>query len=248
MKNSYRAFAPLYDRLLETVDYQKRAAYFDSIIQEYNPERKILLDLACGTGSLSFALSKLGYDVIGVDASEEMLLIAQQKMYETEERVLFLQQRMESLDLYGTIDHCVSALDSLNHLTKSAQLQRAFDRVSLFLMPGGIFVFDMNSPYKHREILADECFVYEQDGAMCVWQNHTEGLLTDISLDFFTEQSDGRYRRTGEHFAERGYEVETIEEMLTRSGLELLKLYGDDSFSPPTATTERLIYVTRKRS
>ena len=244
---SYNAFAPFYDRFIKPVDYKHRAAYFHSIIAPHIGEQKLLLDLACGTGSLSIALSQLGYDVIAADASPQMLSIAQQKAYDAGEQILFLNQRMETLDLYGTIDACVCALDSLNHLTDPRALRRALSRVALFLAPGGVFVFDMNTPYKHRVLLADNCYVYEDTDTMCVWPNKTNtDLLTEISLDFFTRQADGRYARTDERFSERSYTVRQISDMLSGVGLTLLALYADDSFDAPVDTSERYIFVTKK--
>lgn len=244
---SYNAFAPFYDRFIKPVDYKKRAAYFNSIIVPHIGEQKLLLDLACGTGSLAIALSQLGYDVIAADASPQMLSLAQQKAYEAGQQILFLNQRMETLDLYGTIDVCVCALDSLNHLADPRALRRALSRVSLFLAPGGIFVFDMNTPYKHRHLLADNCYVYEEGDTVCVWRNKTdETLLTQISLDFFTRQADGRYMRSGESFSERGYAPEQITDMLNSCGLTLTALYADDSFNAPNDTSERYIFVTKK--
>ena len=244
---SYNAFAPFYDRFIKPVDYDKRADYFDHIIKSVIGEQKLLLDLACGTGSLAVALAKRGYDVIGVDASEQMLSLAQQKAWAQGEQILFLHQRMEALDLYGTIDACVCALDSLNHLTDLRALKRAISRVSLFLVPGGVFVFDMNTPYKHQHLLADNSFVYEQGDTVCVWRNKTDlDLLTEITLDFFTCQPNGSYIRNGECFCERGYTPETIQEILMECGLTLVALYADDTFDPPTETTERFIFVTKK--
>ncbi len=244
---SYNAFAPFYDRFIKPVDYNRRAAYFDQLIAPHIGEQKLLLDLACGTGSLSIALSQLGYEVIAADASPQMLSIAQQKAYNAGESILFLNQRMETLDLYGTIDACVCALDSLNHLTDPRALRRALSRVSLFLAPGGVFVFDMNTPYKHQALLADNSYVYEEGDTVCVWRNKTDAdLLTEISLDFFTRQTDGRYTRTGERFSERGYAAREITEMLSDVGLTLTALYADDGFQSPVDTSERYIFVTKK--
>ena len=158
---AYQAFASYYDRLIgNEVDYRARARYFDALIRRYadTPEQNLLLDLACGTGSLSVELSAIGYDVIGVDASAEMLAEAAAK---GRGKILFLCQAFDTLDLYGTVGAVVCALDSLNHITDAAALEAAFARVALFTAPGGVFVFDVNTPYKHREILADNTFVYD---------------------------------------------------------------------------------------
>ena len=171
---SYNTFASFYDELTDNISYPARAAYFDSIIRRWCPKASILLDLACGTGTLSIELARLGYDVVGTDGSEQMLSEAMQNKaralygedFEREElsdpsieRLLFLCQPMQQLDMYGTIDAAVCALDSLNHITDPAVVQKVFDRVSLFMNPGAVFVFDVNSVYKHREVLGNNVFL-----------------------------------------------------------------------------------------
>lgn len=247
---SYNEFAPFYDRFIKPVDYKARANYFHSIIKNYIEEQQnLLLDLACGTGSLSIELAKLGYDVIAADASPQMLSLAQQKAFDAEQRILFLNQRMETLDLYGTINACVCALDSLNHITDIRALKRAVSRVSLFLEPGGVFVFDMNTPYKHRVLLGDNCYVYEQGDTVCIWRNRTDDkLLTEITLDFFTQEENGSYCRTGESFCERAYSAEEVEKILKECGLRLESLYAADSFEPVKEDTDRYIFVAVKEN
>lgn len=152
---SYNTFASFYDELTDNISYPARAAYFDSIIRRWCPKASILLDLACGTGTLSIELARLGYDVVGTDGSEQMLSEAMQNKaralygedFEREEpsdpsieRLLFLCQPMQQLDMYGTIDAAVCALDSLNHITDPAVVQKVFDRVSLFMNPGAVFL------------------------------------------------------------------------------------------------------------
>jgi len=243
---SYNAFAPYYDRFQRQIDYGARARLFDRLIRAQGVFPGLLLDLACGTGTLSVELARLGYDVIGADASAEMLAVAQQKAAESGQRILFLCQRMERLDLYGTVAACVCALDSLNHLTDETALSRAIGRVSLFLEAGGVFVFDMNTPYKHRALLADRAYVYEDDGALCVWQNETEGDLTRITLDFFERRPNGLWRRDGESFSERAYDEETVRRICEENGLRVLAVYADDKTEPPCDTSERYLFVTKK--
>lgn len=242
---TYNQFAAVYDAMMGDVDYPARAAYFSSILKRHLPAQGILLDLACGTGSLSEEFAKLGYDVIGVDASPEMLNCAMEKKA-AESSVLYLCQAMQELDLYGTIDATVCALDSVNHITDPAQLQQAFHRVALFTNPGGLFVFDANTPYKHTEILADNCFVYESEDCYLVWQNETEGRLTYMDLDLFRLQPDGSYRRSTEQIEEFGYSQEEFSTLLTNAGFTLLAIYEADTFEPPKDDSERLVYVAKK--
>ena len=246
----YSAFADFYDELTGNISYAERANYFDSIIKEFKTEGPILLDLACGTGSLSVEFARLGYDVIGIDNSADMLSVALEKKYETGQDILFLCQDMTELDLYGTVDTTVCALDSINHVTDPKKVKEIFKGVSLFTVPGGLFLFDVNSPYKHRYVLGNNTFVYDCDSVYCVWQNEFEEKndTVHISLDFFAydEESDS-YTRSSEQFSERSYEPQWLEELLDETGFDLLAVYGDDSRESPKEDTQRLIYVARKR-
>ncbi len=159
--SDYGDFARFYDRFTQNVNYPARARYFDAVIQKYNPDAKLLLDLACGTGSLSFELEEYGYDIVAVDNSYEMLSVAAEKRGKLESDVLFLCQEMSELDLFGTIDATVCSLDSINHILDEQELLDVFKKVALFSNRGAVFVFDVNTVYKHRQVLGDNCFVYE---------------------------------------------------------------------------------------
>lgn len=245
---SYNVFAAYYDRLTREVDYRRRAQYFDQIIRQHFQvtDETILLDLACGTGNLSVELSALGYDVIGVDGSPDMLSEAVSKN-NGEKRILYLCQDMASLDLYGTIDVAVCALDSLNHLTDAVKLKKVFEKVSLFTAPGGLFLFDVNTEYKHREILGNQTFVYDLDDLYCVWQNATdEALTTEISLDFFVRRGN-TYLRESERFFERAWPQEHLRGLLEQTGYQLLYIYEGDTLEPLSSTAQRAVFVARKK-
>lgn len=243
--SGYHIFSQFYDNLTFNVDYEKRAEYLQSVLSLWEHEAGLTLDLACGTGSMTLALKEKGWDIFGVDASQEMLSVAMDKAYDKELSVLFLCQRMENLDLYGTIDTCISTLDSLNHITEKATLQAAFDKVALFMNPEGMFVFDVNTVYKHREILANNTFVYDTDEVYCVWQNSLkENNIVNIDLDMF-EKADGVYTRHTEHFKERAYEIGEIKEMLKKAGFETLAVYRDMTTEPIGEKDDRAIFVAR---
>lgn len=241
---SYNRFAQYYDALTENVDYSGYAHRLDELIKQFRPGSKLIVDLACGTGSISVLLDKMGYDVIAVDASADMLSAAQSK---DAKNVLWLCQSMQKLDLYGTVDAMVCVLDSVNHVTDETELQAAFDRAALFLEPGGLFIFDVNTIFKHKNILADSTFVYDTDSVYCVWQNETSpDGLTKISLDFF-EQDGGAYYRSEETFFERGYEREKLIKMLERSGLAVLGEFDGYTSAPPNYESQRILFVTDKK-
>ena len=245
---SYSFFAGVYDTLTENVEYSKRAEYFCSLLSEHGINGGLLLDLACGTGSLSVELAKRGFSVIGVDLSEDMLSLAQNKKYETGADIMLLHQDMRSLDLYGTVDCCVCALDSLNHLTGEKDLLKAFNSVSEFTQSGGIFIFDMNTEYKHKNILADNCFVYDCGDVFCVWQNslRPDGRTVDITLDFFEEGDDGLYERHTESFSEKAYSAETVKDLLEKANFTLLNKYTELTREAPDETTQRIVYIARR--
>ena len=184
--SNYTAFAEFYDQLTDNVDYKKRAEYFCKLLERHGHTMGLTLDLACGTGSLTIELAKRGVDVYGIDASPSMLTIAQEKAAEANTPILFLCQRMEELDLFGTIDTVVCTLDSINHLTEEKDILQAFQRVALFLDPNGYFVFDVNTPYKHRHVLENNTFLYDTENVYCVWQNtlDEETGIVEINLDF----------------------------------------------------------------
>ena len=247
--SGYESFASFYDVLTRNIDYQKRALYFDGLVKKYGENRGgILLDLACGTGSMSVEFTNLGYDVIGVDASDEMLSAAYDKKAEKNiNSILYLCQPMEELDLYGTIDVAVCALDSLNHILETDALEMVFQRVSLFLNPGGLFLFDVNTIYKHEQVLANNSFVYDCPEVTCVWQNSLESKhIVRIDLSFFRKEESNLYRRFDEQFRERAYAHEDLCRIIETAGLSLLAVYEEDSFDPPKEKSERLIYVTKK--
>ena len=241
---SYEAFAEYYDGLMQNVDYDSRAQYIDRLIRKYKPNANLLVDLACGTGSMTVKFAQMGYDVIGVDISEDMLSKARDK---SDGSILYLCQSIQELDMYGTIDAFVCTLDGLNHIDGRGELVRAFRRVSLFMEPDGVFVFDMNTQYKHERILGCNTFVYENDEVYCVWQNQYEGGgRVDIALDFFEEQEDGSYERYCEDFSEIAYSLADTEEMLREAGLKTAALYDDMTLDPPNERSERIVFVAVK--
>lgn len=243
---AYEVFADFYDKLTGNVEYGKRAEYILEVLKKLGHEAGLTLDLACGTGSMTLELKKRGVDIFGIDGSPDMLSVALQKSAEAGENILYLCQKMQNLDLYGTIDTCICTLDSVNHITNPEILLKAFKKVSLFMNKGGIFLFDANTLYKHKEVLADNVFVFDTDEVYCVWQNTpSEDNRVDISLDFFIPDEGAYYRHT-EEFSERAYTIEELESMLTEAGFIIECVYGDMSFSEPSDTEQRIIVAARK--
>ncbi len=247
---SYSVFAKYYDELTANIDYKKRGKYFNSIIEKFNKtDNNILLDLGCGTGSLSEVMAELGYDVIGIDNSMEMLEIAMSKNFEKNLPIQYLCQDMREIDMFGTIGITICALDSINHLESLEDVRKVFEKVSLFAEPQGLFIFDINTPYKHRNILANNTFTYETDNVYCVWENSLNKNTDEVSinLEFFECDEDDRniYYRSSESFKEKAYSLESIEKMLEESGLEVIAEYDDDTFNPPYEESQRIVVVAK---
>ena len=244
--SEYNAFAEVYDRLTDNIRYTERAEFIRTLLTRYGvADGAIVLDLACGTGSLTVELAKSGYDMIGVDNSPMMLSQAQEKMYDNELSMLFLCQSMTELDLYGTIDAAVCTLDSLNHLETPEQIRQAIANVGLFMNHGGIFIFDVNTIYKHREILRNNTFVYDCDDVYCVWQNQlNDDNSVEISLDIF-EYEDGAYFRESESFREIACPIDDYKQWLSEAEFEILDIYDEMTFNKLCDTTQRAVFVAR---
>ncbi len=247
---SYEVFADFYDALTDNVDYAVLSKTICSLLARYGLNRGLLLDLGCGTGTLSVLLSKAGYEVVGADISPDMLAVAQEKAFAAGQDILFLCQDMTRLDLYGTLDAAVCTLDALNHLPSRAAVEETLRRVSLFLNPGGVFIFDANTLYKHREVLGNNTFVYDTDAVYCVWQNElqTDEKTVEISLDFFIPASDDApiYERESEQFTECAYSGAEWEEMLKNAGFSVLGVFDGYTENPLTDASERAVYAVRK--
>lgn len=169
----YDLLAPIYDRVNEEIDYSAWADFLEKIIKrEYKTPPALVLDLACGTGKMTLELARRGYDMTGVDYSPEMLDRARSSAEREGLDVLWLCQNMCEFELYGTVDFAVCCLDSINHLTRPKELDKCLSLVHNYLIPDGIFVFDVNGRYKFENIYADNAYVLDEDGAMCVWQNY----------------------------------------------------------------------------
>lgn len=245
---SYGFFAQYYDALTENVDYPARADYIIEIMKRHCHEPEKTLDLACGTGTLTIELKKRGLDIMGADMSQEMLSQAQMNSYESGVGIFFICQKMQQLCLPEKIQTCLCMLDSINHITSRRELTTAFSRICDCLSDDGMLIFDANTVYKHRYILADNCYIYDTEKVFCAWQNnyieHNNKVI--ITLDFF--ERDGKvYRRSSEQFSERAYTHEEMEKMLNTAGLSVEAVYDDLSFLPPEEASQREIYVVRKK-
>lgn len=252
--SGYSCFAKYYDRLQKVVGlpYDEIADLIDRFIKKYSSENEVIVDLACGTGNLSERLAKKGYDVIGVDSSEEMLDVAQKKKEQSGLDITYVCQDMAKLDLWGAADVIVCMLDSLNHIESAQELEKTFERVSMFVCDGGLFIFDLNTIWKQEKILGNNCFVYELEDLMCVWQNELgEDFEVTVTLDFFDKQPDGRYERSTESFIERGMAFLEAPKLAEKYGFEIVGEFAgftDEEYSHSSAVRpQRVLYVCKRK-
>lgn len=246
--NAYQALAHWYDQLTVDVDYSGWADWLERHFAKSKVPVNLVLDLACGTGSLSCELARRGYNVIGVDISEDMLMEAMDKAAELpeEQRPSFMCQSMDELDLYGTIDTCVCCLDSVNYVTDAATLKEAFRRVHTFLMPGGQFIFDINTPYKLKS-LDGQTFLDETDDVYCVWRADYDARsrICSYGFDLFEREGD-LWNRDGELHEEKAWTVEELKKWLEKAGFVNIKLYGDRKLRAPKEDELRIFFVAEK--
>ena len=206
--------------------------------------------MACGTGSMTRILAQRGYDMIGADQSEEMLMMAQQSCMDCnpDKPVLLLHQSMQELELYGGIDACVCCLDSVNYVQDPSVLQEAFNRVFTYLTPGGLFVFDINTRSK-LERIDGQSFVREDEDVFCVWQCAIEeDTLCHYYFDIFELNEDDTWNRYPEHHVERIYEPEQLAAMLEEAGFTEIEQRGELSDNPPAEDEARIFFLARKPS
>ena len=245
---AYSGFAKVYDLFMDNIPYEEWTDYVKELLAEEGIKDGILLDLGCGTGSVTELLAKAGFDMIGIDNSEEMLDIAMEKRYESGLDILYLLQDMREFELYGTVRGVVSICDSMNYILDDEDLLDVFKLVHNYLDNDGIFIFDMNTMHKYREILSDNTFAEDREESSFIWENFydEEEEINQYDLSLFVQEEDGRYRKYEETHLQRAYEQKTVEELIKESGLELLHVYDAFTRELPAEDSQRIYYVCRR--
>ena len=234
---------------MDNIPYEEWAEYLSELLAEYEVTDGIVLDLGCGTGTLTELMAGRGFDMIGVDNSEEMLEIAMEKRAESGRDILYLLQDMREFELYGTVRAVISICDSLNYITEEEELEEVFRLVNNYLDPEGIFIFDFNTVYKYREILGDQTIAESREDCSFIWDNYyyEEEQINEYELSLFLQEEGNLYRKYVETHYQKGYELETIKSLLEKSGMKFGTAYDAFTKNPPTEESER-IYVVAKES
>ena len=245
---AYEGFASVYDEFMEETDYAMWIAYLHKIWEKENCQPKLIADLGCGTGNITQILAKQGYHMIGIDFSEEMLAEAQQKAKAQNLDILYLLQDMREFELYGTVNCIISLYDSLNYILEEAELLLVFRLFNNYLHPKGIFIFDLNTEYKFKYLLAQNSFGETKEDAAYIWENYydEQQQINEFYMNFFIKQKDGKYERKEEYHYEKAYDISTIKRLLEQSGLQLSAIYDAYTFEPPKEDSQRIYVVARE--
>ena len=245
---AYEAFAGVYDAFNEDADYDTLFRYVHGVLKAHGVEGGIVADLGCGTGELTLRLAGCGYDMIGADISSEMLSVLREKAWELQQNgILLLCQDIAALDLYGTVRAAVSTFDTLNHIGPLPRLRQAVCRASLFIEPGGVFVFDVNTPYKHEVLLADHVYEIEADDAYCVWSNRYDAAAgcTHISIEISYPDLE---ERDVECFDEYFYTLQEITAVCAGAGLRVEQIVDGEDFGALRPDSARWLITAVKEN
>ncbi len=244
--NAYHALASSYDRLTSDVDYAAIVAFYDAILEKENISPKSAIDLACGTGSVALLLAEKYDRVLGVDMSEEMLTVAFQRGMEQGRMPTFICQKLQDLRLSKAVDLAVCALDGLDYILDPADCKEAICRVYKALNPGGIFIFDVNTPEKLRA-MDGQVFLDEDDDVYCVWRGEfdEETNICSYGMDLFQREGACWYRSFEEH-REYAYSAQQLTDYLKAAGFTHIRVYADGRLQAPKKGEQRIYFSARK--
>ncbi|WP_343210462.1 class I SAM-dependent methyltransferase [Anaerolentibacter hominis] len=244
--NEYTSFAEVYDLFMDNVPYQEWGKYLAGLLRQYGVRDGLVAELGCGTGSMTMELAAAGFDMIGIDNSEEMLAIARGKMGEGDS-ILYLLQDMRSFELYGTVNAFVSVCDSLNYIIDESDLLSVFRLVNNYLERDGIFIFDLNTPYKYEEMLGEKTFAENREDSSFIWENYydREDKINEYDLTLFIREGE-LFRKYEEVHCQRAWELDEVRDLLGRAGMHFVRAYDAFTSEEPNDSSERIYVVARE--
>lgn len=246
---AYTGFAEVYDLFMEEVPYEKWSSYLKELLAEYGISDGLVLDLGCGTGVLTELLADAGYDMTGIDLSEEMLGIAAERKERSGHDILYLCQDMREFELYGTVRAIVSNCDAMNYILEEQELEGILSSAAHnYLDYGGLFIFDLNTEYKYRELLGERTIAENRDEGSFIWENYydEEEMINEYHLTLFIREDSGYYRKQEETHYQRAYTMDTVQRLVKDSGLELLHIYDAFTHEPARPDSERVHVICRR--
>lgn len=249
--DAYTGFAPVYEMFMDNIPYAEWCEYVMTLLQEYGVSDGLVMDLGCGTGTMTRLLAAGGYDMIGVDISEEMLEIAIQRSGEADEAatgILYLLQDMRAFELYGTVRAVVSVCDSMNYLMEYDDLVQVLSLINNYLDPGGVFIFDLNTIYKYQQEMGDQTIAENREEGSFIWENYydEEEQINEYNLTLFIREADGRYQKYEETHYQRAYSLESIKQAIAAAGMEFVAAYDALGKNAPREDSERIYIVARE--
>lgn len=246
---NYQTFAEIYDRLMTDIPYESWCEYLTKLLHQYGISQGLLLELGCGTGTMTELLARKGYDMIGVDLSQEMLMEAMKKKEESGLDILYLQQDMREFELYGTVRAVVSVCDSMNYILNEDELVQVFSLVNNYLDPGGIFLFDLKTEHYYKDLTGDAVYGQTEDDMSMIWENYyyEDERINEYHVTMFLREEDGRYRKEEEMHYQRAYSVEEIISAMEKAGLEFVAAYDNGTTNPVNEDSVRIYIVGREK-
>ncbi len=244
---AYTGFAEVYDVFQDNVPYEEWCSYVTGLLKEYQVMDGLVLDLGCGTGSLTGLMARSGYDMIGIDNSGEMLQIAMNKRNASGLDILYLLQDMRGFELYGTVKAVISICDSMNKIMEYQELVEVFRLVNNYLDPKGVFIFDLNTEYKYRELLADNTFAEDREESSFIWNNFydEEDKVNEYDLTLFVKEGE-LYRKFEETHYQRAYGLDQIQQAIRDGGMEFVAAYDACTRNPVQQDSERIYVIARE--
>ena len=250
--DQYTDFASVYDEFMDETPYEQWCENVLHVLKEFSIEDGLILELGCGTGSMTELLAAKGYDMIGVDYSEDMLNIAQNKKIASGHDILYLNQDMREFELYGTVRAVISICDSVNYLLENEDLITCFKLVNNYLDPKGIFFFDFNTDYKYETVIGDSVIAENRDDCSFIWENFydVEEKINEYDLTIFVKEETGNgedmFRRFQETHLQRGYTLAEMKRFLESAGMEFIRAMDADTLGEVTETSERIYCIARE--
>ncbi len=246
---AYSDFSRVYDMFMDNIPYEEWCTYLTGLLREYGVEDGLVLELGCGTGSMTELLAGQGYDMIGIDNASLMLQKAMEKKAASGYDILYLLQDMREFELYGTVRAVVSVCDSINYVTEEEDLLEVFRLVNNYLDPHGVFIFDLNTVYKYENLLGDNTIAENREEGSFIWENEydSDTGLNVYELTLFIPEGEGLYRKYEEIHYQQAYTLETIQNLLVQAGMEFVTAYDAFTYEAPKEDSERIYVIAREK-